>query len=225
MENLLKQFSIQVNEEIYLKDPESSELGRRIISGSISMITEIGFDDFTFRKLAEEINSTEASVYRYFKSKHKLLLYLMSWYWGWMEYRLVFTITNVESAKERLERALKLLTGPMKADMAFEHIDEVKLHEIVIAESSKAYLNKKVDEENRQGVFMGYKRLVGRVADIITEINPDFKYPHMLISTVIEGAHHQRFFAEHLPRLTDVVEGEDSITNFCKELVFKTIKC
>ena len=34
----------------------------------------------------------------------------------------------------------------------------------------------------------------------------------MLVSTIIEGTHHQRFFAEHLPRLTNVVEGEDSVT-------------
>ncbi|MFN1836165.1 TetR/AcrR family transcriptional regulator [Balneola sp. MJW-20] len=223
MESLLKQFTIQVNEGIYLKDPESSDLGKKIVSGSIDMIVDLGFENFTFRKLAEEIQSTEASVYRYFKSKHKLLLYLTSWYWGWMEYRLVFTTTNIESPQERLKRALHVLTGPVQDDRTFEHISEVKLHEIVIAESSKAYLNKKVDEENSQGVFKGYKRLVGRVSDIILEINPEYKYPHMLVSTVIEGAHHQRYFAEHLPRLTDVLEGEDSITSFCKDVVFRTI--
>lgn len=223
MENLLRQFTIQVNEEIFVKNPESSDLGKKIISGSIDLITELGFENFTFRKLAENIGSTEASVYRYFKSKHKLLLYLVSWYWGWMEYRLVFGLANIESPFERLEKAIILLTGPVQGDKTFAHIDEVKLHDIVIAESSKAYLNKNVDRENSQGVFRGYKRLVERVSDIIKEIDPNYKYPNMLISTVIEGAHHQRYFAEHLPRLTDVVEGEDSITLFCRDLVLKSI--
>ena len=46
----------------------------------------------------------------------------------------------------------------------------------------------------------------------------------MLISTVMEGAHHQRFFAEHLPRLTDVVDGHDAVTTFYTELVLSTIQ-
>jgi hypothetical protein len=41
----------------------------------------------------------------------------------------------------------------------------------------------------------------------------------MLVSTIIEGAHHQRFFADHLPRLTDIVEGEDAVTSFYLQLV------
>ena len=45
----------------------------------------------------------------------------------------------------------------------------------------------------------------------------------MLISTLIEGAHHQRFFAQHLPRLTDAVNGEDAIIEFSKEVTFKAI--
>ena len=45
----------------------------------------------------------------------------------------------------------------------------------------------------------------------------------MLLSTVIEGSHMQRYFAAHLPRLTDAVKGEDSIEEFYKEMVFKTI--
>ena len=45
----------------------------------------------------------------------------------------------------------------------------------------------------------------------------------MLISTLIEGAHHQRFFAQHLPRLTDEVNGEDAIIEFSKEAAFKAI--
>ncbi|MDH5608082.1 MAG: TetR/AcrR family transcriptional regulator, partial [Cyclobacteriaceae bacterium] len=41
------------------------------------MIAQIGFERFNFKKLSTTINSTEASVYRYFKNKHQLLDYLI----------------------------------------------------------------------------------------------------------------------------------------------------
>lgn len=223
MQEILTNIKLRVNEKIYQKDPESTDLGRRIIAGSIDLIDKLGFEFFTFKKLGKEIGSTEASVYRYFESKHKLLLYLTSWYWDWMRYRLAFNLSNIKSPVDRLERAIILLTEQVKFDGSFEHINEVKLNRIVISDSSKAYLTKDVDQENKEGAFAGYKQLVENVSDIILEINEGFKYPHMLISTVIEGAHHQRYFSEHLPRLTDVVKGEDSITEFYKEMVFKTI--
>jgi AcrR family transcriptional regulator len=223
VEEVLANISIKVNRNIYQKDPESSDLGRRIIAGSIKLIDELGLEFFTFKKLGTEIGSTEASVYRYFESKHKLLLYLTSWYWGWLNYRLAFNLSNIKSPIERLDRALVLLTGKIKVDNSFSHIDEVKLHHILISDASKAYLTKDVDQENKEGAFAGYKQLVELVSNIILEINEDFKYPHMLVSTVIEGAHHQRYFSEHLPRLTDIIKGEDSITEFYKDMVFKTI--
>ena len=219
MRDIISNIRIQVNPSTYIKDPESSELGRRIISGSIDLLDEMGFEQFTFKKVAEYIGSTEASVYRYFESKHKLLLYLTTWYWAWMEYRLIFEIANIASAAERLERAIRLLTSQVVEDGDFEHINEIKLNRVVIADSFKSYFTKNVDEENKAGIFSGYKQLVGRVSDIILELNPAYKYPHMLVSTAIEGAHQQRFFVEHLPRLTDVVPGEDAITNFYISIV------
>jgi AcrR family transcriptional regulator len=224
MHDLLSKLSIQVNPNVFLKNPESSELGRRIVEGSIDLIDLIGFEAFTFKKLAAEINSTEASIYRYFESKHKLLLYLTSWYWGWVEYRLVFSLANLEDPAEKLLKAICILTSQVEEDSSFTHVNEVKLYNIVIAESPKAYLTKVVDEENKEGVFSGYKQLVSRVSQLITDMQPDYKYPHMLISTVIEGAHHQRFFATHLPKLTDSLPGEDSISEFYKEIVFSAIK-
>lgn len=224
MKSLLSDITIRVNQEIYLKDPESSDLGQNIIKGSIHLIENLGFECFTFKKLATEIKSTEASIYRYFESKHKILLYLSSWYWGWMEYRIVFGLANIESAEERLLKALHILLEEIEEDLNFEHINERKLNNIVIAESSKVYHTHQVDEENKKGVFLGYKKLVNRISDIILEINPEFNYPHMLISTVIEGANNQRYFAEHLPNLTDTVKGEDAIITFYKKMVLRTIE-
>ncbi len=224
MHPLLSNLNIQVTKGLYLKDPESSDLGKRIIEGSIELIDEIGFEQFTFKKLATEIGSTEASIYRYFESKHKILLYLSNWYWLWTEYRMAFHLANIGSPQVRLERAINLLTDQVKIDQDYEHINETKLHQIVISESMKAYLHREVDEENRTGAFIPYKRLVNSLAEIILEINPVYKYPHMLISTLIEGAHLQTYFALHLPRLTDIVEGENAVRECYKELIINTIK-
>ena len=110
MEQLLKSVKIAINENIYVKDPESSDLGKRIIEESILMINEVGFESFTFKKLGIRIKSNESSIYRYFENKHKLLLYLTSWYWGWLEYQLVFATNGIQNPGEKLEKAIEIVT-------------------------------------------------------------------------------------------------------------------
>jgi len=210
---------IDINPALYSKDPDSSELGHTIISKSIELISEIGFESFTFKKLGVLIQSPESSIYRYFKSKHMLLVYLTSWYWTWTEYRLVFATTNVESARERLMKSIDILTQPVLIDNEFTYVNEILLSEIIFSESIKAYHTKNVESENERGCFMAYKNVVQRVSDIVLEILPKYAYPHMLVSTVIEGAHQQKYFAEHLPTLTDKITDKSAISDFYKQLV------
>lgn len=226
MQSFLSNIQIKVNDHIYLKDPESSKLGKRIISGSIELIYKVGFESFTFKKLAAEINSTEASIYRYFENKHKILLYLTIWYWGWTESKLVFAITNIEDKEVQLKKAIELLTQNVQEDGNFKHIDERKLQKVIYDESAKAYLNKFVDDENKHGVFSFYKSVVQRVSEIIKTINPNYPYPKMLVSTIIEGAHLQRFFGEHLPGLTNCSSKKDvdDVQKFSVELAINAIK-
>jgi len=222
MKNL--HININVSDALYLKNPESSELGKSILTNSISLINELGFETFTFKKLGEKIGSPESSIYRYFENKHTLLIYLVSWYWSWVEYRIVFATVNIDSPDERLERTIKLLTEVVKKDHSFSYINEVLLHQIIITESVKTYHTIDVDDENEKGYFKAYKQLVQRVSDIVLEVNPVFQFPHMLVSTVIEGVQQQQYFSEHLPSLTDVKKGNDNISEFYKQLVFKTIQ-
>lgn len=214
---------ITIEPHFYTKDPASSALGKKIVSTSISMINSIGFEAFTFRKLGVEIGSNESSIYRYFESKHALLVYLLNWYWCWIEYKLVFATTNIESAEERLKIALKLLTEDIKEDTSISFINEVLLKTIIISESSKAYHTSAIDSENEKGFYKAYKSVVQRVSTMVLEINNTFAYPHMLISTVIEGAHQQHFFSQHIPALTDKTEDKNTITNFYTDLVLKSI--
>jgi AcrR family transcriptional regulator len=225
MQQLAERVKLQVDPKFHLKDPTTSELGLAIVGQSVLMIDEMGYEAFTLRKLAERIGTTEASVYRYFKNKHRLLLYLVAWYWSWMEFRLVFATANVEDPRERLRLALYELTRPIEDDALIAHIDETVLYRVVVAEAPKVYLHREVTDENRDGLFLGYKRLCQTAADLIRAVSPTYAYPVALISTVVESSHLQRYFAAHLPRLTDVDRSRPdwSTTEFLTEMVFKTI--
>ena len=134
MENLLKNIKIQVNNKIYVKDPETSTLGKKIIEHSIVLINEIGFEEFTFKKLGELIGSNESSIYRYFENKHKLLVYLSSWYWSWMEYRLVFVTNNIADPTAKLKKAITIVTEKIEDDNTTAHINESVLNRIIITD-------------------------------------------------------------------------------------------
>lgn len=201
---------ISLNEKLYLRNPQDSSLGKRIIRHSILLIDEIGFESFNFKKLAIQMDSTEASVYRYFENKHMLLIYLVSWYWEWVSYLIDINTLNIESPTRKLKIIIKTIVFASKDNPSIDYVNESVLHRLMISEGTKAYHTKEVDKDNTEGFFLNYKKLSEKVADVISEINPDFPYPHALASNLFEMANNHIYFAEHLPRLTDVkVEGED----------------
>lgn len=214
MDRLFQSVKIGINEKIYVKDPESSDLGKRIIEESILMINEMGFESFTFKKLGIKIGSNESSIYRYFENKHKLLLYLTSWYWGWLEYKLVFSTNSISEPMNKLKKAIEIVTKTTEEDSSFSHINEVVLNKIVINEYSKSYLTKEVDSENKDGYFAIYKRLVNRISEMIGAVNNEYKYPSSLASTILEGSLHQHFLKDHFSSLTDCHENNDPTEYF-----------
>jgi AcrR family transcriptional regulator len=224
MQSILATIKIPVNESLYLKDPSTSELGKKIIDGSIELMNQLGFERFTFKKLAVEIQTTEASVYRYFESKHKLLLYLINWYWGCIATRIALETKNIELPEQKLKKTIHILTALPNPETDSLISNELALKEIIINESAKVLITKDVDEENKVGVFSVYKALVSNVAAIINEVNSDYIYPNMLASSMIEGSNQQRFFAAHLPRLTNVKDDSDFVETFYLDLIFKTLK-
>lgn len=222
MKHLLSQIHIEINNNLYLKDPQSSELGKRIIQNSILQIDEKGFEHFTFKKLGIQIGSNESSIYRYFENKHKLLLYLAAWYWGWKEYQLVFSTVNISNKAEKLEKAIQVLTRRVEKDSFVSHVDEVILNRVVVNEFSKSYLTKEVEKENKEGFFSVYNRLAFRLKDIIVEFNRDYPYPSTLASTILEGSLHQHFLKEHFPALTECNE-VISPSDYFTHLVFNIL--
>lgn len=223
MDHLLANIKIQVNNKIYVKDPETSVLGKKIIQQSILLIDEIGFEEFTFKKLGDLIGSNESSIYRYFENKHKLLVYLSSWYWSWMEYRLVFATSNIFDSFDKLKKAITIVTEKIEDDFKTEHINESILNKIIIAEFTKTLHNKEVDNENREGFFIIYKRVINRMVIMIQEVNPNYIFAKSLASNIVEGALHQHFLKNHLKSITDCNELV-SPTDFYINLVETTLK-
>ena len=223
MDTILSNITITVNDKLYVKNPETSALGKKIIEHSILMIDQIGFENFTFKKLGESIGSNESSIYRYFESKHKLLLYLSSWYWGWMEYKLVFATNNIVNPLEKLKKAIAIVTEKIEDDSTTAHINESILNKIIIAEFTKTLLTKEVDEENKVGFFLVYKRVINRIIEMILAVNPEYKFAKSLSSSIVEGALHQHFLKDHLKTITNC---NDTIspTDFYLELVERIAK-
>lgn len=201
---------ISLNDKLYLRDPQETTLGKSIIKESIILMDNIGFESFNFKKLAKAMKSTEASVYRYFENKHFLLIYLVSWYWEWVNYLIDISVMNIDDPKRQLKIIIRNLVNASKENPAIDYVNESVLHRLIIAEGTKAYHTKEVDRENTIGFFINYKKLCNKVADVILEINPKFPYPHTLASNLFEMANNHIYFAQHLPKLTDVkVKGED----------------
>ena len=162
------QLQIKMNKKLFLRDPEQTALGKKIIQFSIELINKNGFEAFTFKKLAEDINSTEAGIYRYFENKHKLLMYITAWYWSWLEYRIMIHTLNVKDPVIKLKKVIQLLAATVEDDINTSHINENILHQIIIAEGSKAYLTKHVSEDNKDQFFKPYKDLCAVVGTIIS---------------------------------------------------------
>ena len=198
------EIKISLNNGLYLKEPQDSKLGRNIVKHSILLIDKFGFESFTFKKLAEEINSTEASIYRYFENKHLLLLFLVNWYWEWVSYLIGINTINVEDPKKKLKIIIHSFVYASKENPSVTYVNESKLHRIVISEGNKTYHTKEVDNENSKGFFKSYKDLAESVSNVISEINPAFKYPFSLATNLFEMSNNHIFFAKHLPRLTDI---------------------
>ena len=220
------QLQIKMNEDLFLRNPEHTVLGRNIIKHSIQLIAQHGFEAFTFKKLAEDIGTTEAWIYRYFENKHLLLIYIIAWYWGWLEYQISFQTNNITNPVVKLKKVIKLLATTVEDDATTNYVNERLLYQIVISEGSKAYLTKQVGEDNQHQFFKPYKDLCAIVGDIILACNPKYKYPKSLATTIIEMAHFQNYFMIHLPSLTDFGKNkaESEIILFLNELVFSSVK-
>lgn len=215
-----------MNDRLFLRNPEMSETGKKIIKHSIILIDKYGFELLTFKKLAQAAATTEAVVYRYFENKHRLLVYIVTWYWSWLEYKVAFHTKNIIQPEKKLKKIIRILAAEVEDDTATEHVNEKLLYEIVMREGAKAYLTRHVTEDNKNRFFKPYEELCTCIADVIKECNPRYKFPRSLASTIIEMAHIQNFFMQHLPNLTDVGVSKDERTPvaYLERLTFSALQ-
>ena len=89
-------------------------------------------------------------------------------------------------------------------------------------ENSKSFLTKEVDNENKNGYFEIYKRLIKRLEEMILAVKPDFEFALSLASTILEGALHQHFIKQHFPSITNCKD-EKTPTNFFIQLTKKSL--
>lgn len=219
------QISIQPGPKLALRDPESSILGKKIVRQGIVLMRDLGYEHFTFKKLAEAINTTEVSIYRYFENKHRLLLYFLTWYWNYVEYQAVVSLKNLQDPSTKIRKIIEILIEGLPDWPDSTGIDKGALQEIVISESSKAYFIKEVDAINSDQLFKPYKDLARHISTVFAEYNPQYPYPHSLASTLIEMAHFQSYFMEHLPSLTDFGGKRDNkeVAQFLETLIFSSL--
>lgn len=212
--------------KLYLKDPQGSEYGQRLLNNAINLMDELGFELFTFRKLAVKMSSSEVSIYRYFENKHLLLVYLNCWYWEWVTYLIDIQTMNVKDNEDKLRIALHNMIHASKESKLTDYVNESLLFQVIMKESSKTYHISSIDEENKYGFFLSYKELVGRIATVIKDINPDFKYSRSLASTLFEMINNQLYYAEHLPRLTSLNKNKrlEELETMVNHFAFAVIK-
>lgn len=196
--------SIEINDSIYLRDPLETNLGKSIIENAILLIDEIGFEELTFKKLAQAMGSTEASVYRYFENKYKLLAYLVSWYWDFMHFMILMDTRNINDPKEKLTQAISTLVNSLESPLTPAYINESKLHNLVVENANKVYHTKNVDSLNKEGFYLNYKKIVKTISEFILSIDPKFNFPIALATNLIEQSLNNEYYILHLPSLTDV---------------------
>lgn len=208
---MIQEIKFVIADELYLKDPQETNFGRRLLKNAVEVMLDVGFEQFNFKRLAVQMKSAEASIYRYFENKHKLLMYLNCWYWEWVHYLIHIQTLNIKDAKERLRIAIHELLYATVESTITAYINENLLHKLVVIEGVKALHFNEVDKANNNGFFKSHKDLITKLTAIIDEINPSFNYSASLASTLTDMAHNQVYYAEHLPRLSSI-RGENKLS-------------
>ncbi len=205
-----------------LRDPESTRLGRSVLAGGLDLMGSIGLEAFTFRKLAAGIGCTEASVYKYFPNKHRLLQYYFQLYWLWLRQFCGREVERARDPQDALRRCVEAICGVWPAEPPPLQLDPIRLRRLVIDEGMKSYLHKNVDADNAKRLFAPYKGLSAFLAERLVACRRTVPLPRSFATTVIEMAHSLPFAMEHLPSLTELSSRKD-LRQMARHLLHRTI--
>ena len=221
----MSKYSFNLSSDLYLRDPLSSDKGKAILREGAPLILKTGLEAFNARKLAEAASLTEATVYKYFANKQKLLQYYFQLYWTWLEQQIkVFTAVE-DDPHQRLLKAVRILSEmpAVAADPGL--VSKGVLRKLVVQEGAKAYHHAEVDADNAKKLFAAYKSVTGLLAEMILAVDKDHPYPYSLSTTLLEMAHSLEFYRDHLPSLTDFPRDQDQakLTGFLVHIVNRSI--
>lgn len=221
----MAQIHVQPHASLHLRDPDASPTGRRILKEGLELMTDIGLEAFTFRKLADKAGCTEVTVYNYFANKQRLLQYFFQVYWLWLLANTGERITG-EGARQRLSITIRTLCGIWPKGTLAAQLDPDTLRDLVILEGSKSFLHKNVDADNALKLFKPYKDLCAQVATALQACAPDVPQPRSFATMLLEMSHSLDFAMRHLPALTELSNGQDrkQLAAFLDELTHRYLQ-
>lgn len=214
-------FVLKPESALSLKDPMGSAVGRSLLEHGLELMLELGYEAFTFRKLAERSGTTEVTVYKYFANKQRLLQYFYQLYWLWLRQLGAQQMERHIEPRKALSGIVEALCGVWPRSLPELQLDPKALRRLVIAEGMKSYLHKQVDEDNARRLFQPYKALSAFVAERLVACRADLPWPRSFATTVIEMAHSLPFAMEHLPSLTELSSRKD-LKHLAQHLLHRT---
>lgn len=208
---------LAIPQALYLKNPKESRTGNAIIEHAARMIASEGIEHLTFKKLAASCGCTEATVYRYFENKHKLLLYILNIFWIWQEYRMVLNTQNITDPYEKLQHALSVIANPqIPVDLGDfgKHILQTAIHEGV-----KIHLSRELADEINNGSLAAYHRLVQRLEDLISSYHSRYAFSAALAVTIIDNALQQLFFIRYFAGMSGKIKTTEMLEIYLNSLI------
>lgn len=217
----MSRYSFSLSSDLYLRDPLSSDKGKAILKEGAPLILSAGLEAFTAKKLAEAAGLTEATVYKYFANKQKLLQYYFQLYWTWLEQQIkVFTAVE-DDPYQRLIKAVRILSEMPEVAADPGLVSKDVLRKLLVQEGAKAYHHAEVDADNDKKLFAAYKSVAKVLGEMILEVDPKHPYPLSLATTLLEMSHSLEFYRDHLPSLTDFPGdfNQSKLTGFLMHIV------
>lgn len=215
-------FSLQVSENFYLRNPNTTALGKKMIARAIQIIDEVGYSQFTFKILALSINSVEASIYRYFENKEHMLFYMVATYWTATNFRVKFYTQMLRSHEERVYTTIDVLTGIQSAAVPGLDFDQYEALQRIARKNYFYALtilrNKDNGKELEDELFRVSKEIQDHLSTSIRKLAPSFQHSDLMADTIIKKG---LYSLEELKStgLPNRVEGYRELASFLKEVL------
>jgi AcrR family transcriptional regulator len=184
-------FGIDIPVGFYLRDPTGSGLGRRMVAKAAEMICQNGYPSFTLKKLAFELLSVEASIYRYFSCKDQLYMYLAANYWSLVEFRILVYTAGYATPFDKFRNALDILFGlsndrvpGLMSDIDFVTFHQVArdgyYHAMSVAKKSQDFA------DTLEFIAAKTNKVRGIIGTIMLECRPEINQPDMIVRALLD---------------------------------------